>query len=115
MIVYGIKNCSTMKKAFDWLDGHSVAYTFQDYRTPGLTADEIANILTLTSLDQLVNKRSTAWRALTEDEKKAVMNEKTAIKVLQAHPTLIKRPLIITDSQVSVGFSQEQFKHLFLK
>ncbi len=114
MIVYGIKNCNTMKKAFTWLDEHRITYQFVDYRNPGLSRETLEEILQLIDLDQLVNKRSTSWRALSDSDKEAVLNPTTAISILQAHPTLIKRPLIIDNGKAYVGFSEEAFSQQFL-
>lgn len=114
MIVYGIKNCDTMKKAFTWLDKHQIEYTFQDYRQPGLSAEELAGILKLTDLAEIVNKRSTSWRALSDSEKEAVLIPETAIAILQEHPTLVKRPLIVKGDQAMVGFSDANFEKAFL-
>ena len=114
MIVYGIKNCDTMKKAFTWLDNNKIEYTFQDYRKPPLTPEEIAGILKLIGLDKLVNKRSTSWRALSESEKEAVLDPATAAPILIANPTLIKRPLIVDGEQAFVGFSGADFEKQFL-
>lgn len=114
MIVYGIKNCDTMKKAFTWLDNHKIEYTFHDYRNPGLTTDQLTKILKLIDLSEIVNKRSTSWRALSDSEKEAVLEPKTAIEILQAHPTLVKRPLIINGDKAMVGFSEASFEKAFL-
>ena len=114
MIVYGIKNCDTMKKAFTWLDHHKIAYTFHDYRKPGLTDADIAQFLKLTDLDTIVNKRSTSWRALSDEEKVAVMNPDSAGPILIAHPTLIKRPFIVDGNRAIVGFSDASFEAAFL-
>ena len=114
MIVYGIKNCDTMKKAFTWLDKNKIEYTFHDYRNPGFTKDELSNILKLIDLAEIVNKRSTSWRALTDSEKEAVLQPNTAIEILLAHPTLVKRPLIVNDQNVTVGFSEASFEKAFL-
>ena len=114
MIVYGIKNCDTMKKAFTWLDKYQIEYTFQDYRQPGLSTEELAGILKLIDLSEIVNKRSTSWRALSDTEKEAVLNVDSAISILQANPTLIKRPLIVNGDQAIVGFSEASFEKTFL-
>ncbi len=114
MIVYGIKNCNTMKKAFAWLDEHHISYEFIDYRNPGLSVETLQDIFQRIDLDQLINKRSTSWRALNDNDKKAVLDPTTAIAILQAHPTLIKRPLIIDGSQTYVGFSEDAFEQQFL-
>ncbi|PWD87406.1 arsenate reductase [Ignatzschineria cameli] len=115
MIVYGIKNCDTMKKAFNWLDLHKISYQFQDYRNPPLPEATLNQLIDKIGLDKLVNKRSTSWRALSESEKAAVMEKESAIAILQAHPTLIKRPVIVTDDQAFVGFSEALYNDLLLK
>lgn len=114
MIVYGIKNCDTMKKAFTWLDNHKIEYSFQDYRNPGLSTEELTGILKLIDLSEIVNKRSTSWRALSDSEKEAVLVPETAIVILQAHPTLVKRPLIVDGNRAIVGFSEANFEKAFL-
>ncbi len=115
MIVYGIKNCDTMKKAFRWLDNHKIDYQFQDYRNPPLPEETLLALIDKIGLDQLVNKRSTSWRALSESEKKSVMERSEAVAILQAHPTLIKRPVVVTADQAFVGFSDTLYSETFLK
>ena len=115
MIVYGIKNCDTMKKAFTWLDNHKIDYQFQDYRNPPLPEATLLELIDKIGLDKLVNKRSTSWRALSENEKAAVMERAGAVAILQAHPTLIKRPVIVTSNQALVGFSDTLYSEHFLK
>lgn len=40
--IYGIRNCSTMKKAFDWLERHGVEFSFHDYRKSGIDPATLA-------------------------------------------------------------------------
>jgi arsenate reductase len=42
VIIYGIRNCGTMKKARAWLDARGVAYTFHDYAASGVTRAQLA-------------------------------------------------------------------------
>jgi arsenate reductase len=44
-VVYGIKNCDTMKKAFTWLDSRKIAYAFHDYKKSGADADVVERAL----------------------------------------------------------------------
>lgn len=103
-----------MKKAFTWLDNHKIDYTFHDYRKPGLTEADIAQFLKLANLDTIVNKRSTSWRGLSDEEKVAVMNPVSAAPILITHPTLIKRPFIVDGNRAIVGFSDASFDAAFL-
>src|SRR5690606_6096362 len=63
--IYGIKNCSTMKKAFTWLDGAGVAYDFHDYKKAGIDADTLTRWCAEVGRDALINRRGTTWRKLT--------------------------------------------------
>ncbi|AFJ01860.1 glutathione-dependent thiol reductase [Methylophaga frappieri] len=108
MIVYGIKNCDTVKKARKWLDQHGVEYQFHDLRTDGLDSAMINQWLKSLSWQLLLNKRSTTWRQLPS-EKQENLDEKTAIALMIAHPTLIKRPVICDEKDCLVGFDAQQY------
>lgn len=110
--LYGIKNCDTVKKARKWLDQHQVNYVFVDHRADGLNPDSLHHWLDTLGWEQLVNKRSTTYRALSESEK-ANLGPNTAYALLEANPTLIKRPLLDNQGQLSVGFKAEQYAALF--
>lgn len=58
-ILYGIKNCDTVKKARIWLDNNNINYKFHDFRSDGLTENQISEWISELGLDTLVNKRST--------------------------------------------------------
>jgi len=110
--VYGIKNCDTIKKALKWLDANNIAYTFHDYRVDGLD-DTLLNSLSEISDPQLMlNKRSTSFRALTDDQKANLSDD--ALKALfLVTPTLIKRPLLIHNNSAHLGFKADQYQAIF--
>lgn len=107
MIVYGIKNCDTVKKARKWLDGQGMAYSFHDFRADGLDSKTLNGFLKGADWQVLLNKRGTTFRQLS-DKDKQVDDARTAAKLMLAHPTLIKRPVITAGKQVIVGFGAEQ-------
>lgn len=109
--LYGIKNCDTVKKARSWLDQTKLDYQFHDFRTDGLTAEQVQTWINTIGLDDLVNKRSTTWKAL-DAAIKADFNEDSAIEVIVANPTLIKRPLLETDKLQHVGFNADLYQQL---
>ena len=111
-IVYGIKNCDTVKKARAWLDTQQIPYQFHDFRTDGLSESQVNDWIKTLGLDQLINKRSTTWKSLDDATKNALSGE-SAAAVITAHPTLIKRPLLQTGSQLRVGFSASNYQELF--
>jgi arsenate reductase len=60
-------------------------------------------------LEMLINKRSSTYRLLTDDEKQNIGYE-----LVSKYPTLIKRPVLIQNGEVMVGFSEKQYSELLL-
>ncbi|MCB1699864.1 MAG: ArsC family reductase [Pseudomonadales bacterium] len=112
--LYGIKNCDTVKKARKWLDARSVDYRFHDFRTDGLDRDTLAGWLDELGWENLVNRRSTSWRALDEATREG-MNEDSALAAIMAQPTLIKRPLLDIGHERFAGFSAATYQKIFSK
>lgn len=113
LTIYGIKNCSTMKKAFTWLDENKIKYQFHNYKTDGLSAQQLQTILKLVDWQSLLNTRGTTWRKLDESVRANVDNEQAAMKLMLDNPSIIKRPLIIKGKHVLLGFSDENYSQFF--
>jgi Spx/MgsR family transcriptional regulator len=110
--LYGIPNCDTVKKAQKWLTQNNITYTFHDYRKDGLDKQLINSFLVHFSWSELLNKRSTSYRALTQDQKDNI-DEDSIFALFIEFPTLIKRPLLISDNQTLLGFKADLYKNLF--
>lgn len=111
MIIYGIKNCNTVKSAFDWLKKSKIDFKFHDYKKSGITASKLSDWSKQVGWEVLVNKRGTTWRNLDEDIKKEVKNEKAAIALMLDNNSVIKRPLIEKNGKVIVlGFDEAEYK-----
>ena len=110
--LYGIKNCDTVKKARKWLEGAGIDYQFHDFRQDGLEPEAVAAWLTELGWQNLVNKRSTSWKALDEQAREA-MNEESALDAIMLQPTLIKRPLLDTGHERFTGFTADSYKKIF--
>ncbi|QDH77642.1 Spx/MgsR family RNA polymerase-binding regulatory protein [Echinicola soli] len=109
LAVYGIKNCDTMKKTFKLLEEEGVAYEFVDYKKTPPTAKLLEVFLEKVPLAQLVNKRGTTYRKLSEEEKDGMDEASTAIPVLVANSSMIKRPVMVyPDGDVLLGFQKEK-------
>ena len=111
-LMYGITNCDTIKKAKKWLDSQNVPYQFHDYRKHGLTAELLHTFEAQLGWEQLVNKRGTTYRGLT-DEQKAGLNKDTALALLLEHPAMIKRPLLVHQQSMYLGFKADQYQEIF--
>lgn len=114
MIVYGIKNCNTVKSALDWLNKHNVSYTFHDYKSKGITVEKLKSWSEQLGWERLVNKRGTTWRQLSEKEQSSVTNQAKAIELMTVKTSVIKRPLIEKDDRVLVlGFDVDEYAKAF--
>jgi arsenate reductase (glutaredoxin) len=92
--IYGIPNCNKMKMAFDLLKSKNEVYTFHDYKKQGIGTEKLESWLQKTSLDNLINKKGTTYRALTDAEKESLITNKTALNIIILKPSLLKRPII---------------------
>ena len=110
--IYGIKNCDTMKKARAWLDAHGVAYEFHDYKSAGVERALLERWAKEVGWETLLNRAGTTFRALP-DEKKTGLDEKKAVALMLAQPSMIKRPVLIAGAKMLVGFKPEQYAALF--
>lgn len=101
MTLYGLKNCDTCRKALTALRaaGHSV--TFVDVRADGVPAETLSRFLDAFG-EALINRRSTTWRGLSEAER-----ADDPATLLAAHPTLMKRPVIETDTGLTLGWTKD--------
>ena len=107
MILYGLKNCDTCKKARKALEAAGKYVEFHDVRDDGVTKAQIAKWAKVAGWEKLLNKASTTWRGL-DDEEKAGVTEAKALALMAQHPTLMKRPIIENGpTQVFVGWSKD--------
>jgi arsenate reductase len=114
MIVYGIKNCDTVKKTRRWLEANDVDFQFHDFRADGLEQATIESWLENVSWETLLNKRGTTWRKL-EDPRKEQLTQEIAVELMLANPTLIKRPVVTNDNNCMVGFKEADYTAYFGK
>jgi len=110
--IYGIKNCDTMKKAFQWLDENAVSYDFCDYKKTLPDEAVLKRAIKDHGWESVLNKRGTTWRQLPDDVKNS-MDEASAIKVAMENPSIIKRPLLDKDGAIYLGFSPAIYQQIF--
>jgi arsenate reductase len=110
--MYGIKNCDTVKKAQKWLAGHEIKFEFHDFKTQGLTADLLTAFQAKADFSLLLNKRSTTFRNLPDDIKNNLTDE-VIFQAIIAQPTLLKRPIVLHNEQLHLGFKADQYQLAF--
>jgi arsenate reductase (glutaredoxin) len=105
--IYGIKNCDTMKKARAWLDKRGVDYAFHDYKTAGIERDRLEQWSKKIGWETLLNRAGQTFRKLPDKDKIGI-NEKKAIALMLAQPSMIKRPVLdLGGGKLLVGFAPE--------
>jgi len=105
LLVYGIPNCNTVKKARTWLDEQGVGFAFHDYKKQGVPADRLDAWIAQVGWEVLVNKQGTTWRQLDDAVKAGVVDAPSAKALMLASASVIKRPVVELNGQVlSVGF-----------
>ncbi|MGR2825717.1 Spx/MgsR family RNA polymerase-binding regulatory protein [Acinetobacter sp. 1124_18A] len=111
--IYGIKNCNSMKKAFDALQAKALNYDFHDYKKQGIDVDTLKIWLKEIGQDTVLNKKGTTWRKLSEEEQMhALSSEDNLIEALIAQPSLIKRPVLQTSQGFIVGFDEATYQNI---
>jgi arsenate reductase len=112
MTVYGIKNCDTMKKAFDWLMENKIEYDFHDYKKSGIDKATIQEWLKSFPIEQVINTIGTTWKQLSDEQKSSISNIEDAIELMILKPSMIKRPLVKLEKVYLLGFDVEKWGEL---
>ena len=109
--LYGIPNCDTVKKARAWLDKHSVAYDFHDYKKQGIDAATLKLWCAEFGYERVLNQKGSTWRKL-DDAQRADLTQAKAIRLMQDYPSIIKRPVLDTGKRRLLGFDEAEYKAL---
>ena len=111
--LYGIPNCDTVKKARAWLEARGIEHAFHDYKKEGADPAKLAAWSDAAGWEALLNRRGTTFRALGNADK-ADIDRAKAIRLMQAGPSLIKRPVVEHAGGVLVGFDQRAWEQALL-
>lgn len=105
--LYGINNCDTCRKAKRWLKEQGIEHQWHDIRKDGLNADMVETWLQALGVETLLNRRGQSWRKL-DDGTREQLNEGKIQRFLE-YPTVIKRPILVTEQTVRVGFRPDDW------
>ena len=112
VILYGIANCDTIKKARTFLNNRGIEYQFHDYRKQGLDSELLETWVQDLGWEALINRRGTTWRQLDSSTRDS-LDTGSAIVVMLANPAIIKRPLLVKAGQRYLGFSDQRYSQIF--
>ncbi len=110
MIVYGIPNCNTVKKALGWLKQHQVDFEFHDYKKKGITMTKLEEWAAMVGWEALINKKGTTWRQLPPNVQQSIVNKEAAFQLIMEKPSVTKRPILESNNKILIGFDEEAFK-----
>jgi arsenate reductase len=112
--LYGINNCSTVKKARDWLAQHGIAVDFHDFKKLGLNPETAKNWLQQRDWMELINRKGLTWRGISDEFKQQVTDESSALTLMIDKTSVIKRPLLEQDGKLLyVGFATAAYAEIF--
>lgn len=106
--VYGIKNCNKIRDTRKWLEDKEIEFTFYDLKKEPLTREELEEFVHRIGLEVLVNKRGMKWRQLGLKDKN--LNDEELFEQLLENQTMMKRPVLIKDEAILVGYDEEAFE-----
>jgi len=110
--LYGIPNCETVKKARAWLAERQISVAFHDFKKHGIPAERLDAWLAVLGWEKLINRQGTTWRKLDAPVKTAVTDAASARALMQAQPSVIKRPVVEWPTgDVTVGFDPDDWEH----
>ena len=113
MKLYGIPNCSTVKKARAWLEARDIPYEFHDFKKQGIPEALMRDLCESLGWESLVNRSGPTWRKFPEDRRAHIQDADSALDLMRENASVIKSPILDRDGQVQVGFSEENYGAFF--
>ena len=108
--------CTTCQKARTWLDAQGVSYEVRDIKLQNPSAEELRQWWQRSGLPlkKFFNTSGLAYRALSLKEKLPEMSEEEQLKLLASDGMLVKRPVLVKEGLVLVGFRQKEWEEALL-
>ena len=113
--IYCYKKCSTCKKALKWMDENKIAYTLIDIKDDHPDEKMLREYHEKSGLPlrKLFNTSGQLYREKELSKKLPEMSEEDMFKLLASDGMLVKRPLLIIDDKVLVGFREPEWNEAF--
>lgn len=112
MMVFCYPKCTTCQKALAWLSKRGVSYTLRDIKLENPTYEELKawHQKSGLPLKAFFNTSGLSYRALNIKERLGAMGEEEMLRLLAADGMLVKRPLVVSDSLVLIGFREKEWE-----
>ncbi len=103
--IYGIPNCNKMKMIFDIFKSQGEDYVFHNYKKEGISTEKLQLWLSKYAIEELINKKGTTYKGLTDVEKDNLNLNKSAIPLIQKQTSLLRRPIVeLTDGTLVLDY-----------
>jgi arsenate reductase len=113
MILYGIPNCNTVKKAKDWLLQHTMEFDFYDFKKKGITVEKLSVWCEAFGWEKVLNKQGTTWKKQSHEEQLKIIDEPSAIEFLLKNTSAIKRPVLeVSPGKILLGFDESAYQSI---
>ena len=110
IILYGISNCDTVKRARAWMAAQDVGYQFHDFKKSGVPPARLPAWVAAAGWERVLNRQGNTWRKLEEAQRAAVVDAASAQALMLVQPSVVKRPVVEwADGRITVGFDPAEF------
>ena len=111
MILYGIPNCNTVKKAQDWLKANNIAFEFHNFKKEGITAQKLSEWFDVFGWEKVINKNGLTFKKLTKEEQAQINSAENVIPYLMQNTSAIKRPIVEENGKaILIGFNEDAYQ-----
>ena len=116
MLLICYPRCSTCKKAQNWLDEKGIAYTYRDIKEENPSFDELKAWVEKSGLDikRFFNTSGLLYKSMALKDKLPTMSTEEKLTLLSSDGMLVKRPIVVTDDAVLVGFREREWAEKLL-
>ncbi len=108
--------CTTCKKAQKWLDEKGIGYTFRDIKEENPSYDELKTWYEKSGLDikRFFNTSGQLYKSMSLKDKLPAMTVEEKLRLLSTDGMLVKRPILVSDKTVLVGFKEQEWANTLL-
>ena len=114
-LLIGYDKCTTCKKAKAWLEENGISYESRPIKEQNPTKDELMQWWQSSGLprQKFVNTSGQLYRQMNLKDKLPTLSDEEFFELLSTDGMLVKRPLLIAENGIAVGFKEEQWKQIF--
>src|SRR5690625_2356533 len=108
--LYGTPSCTSCRKAKKWFQDNEIPFVERNMFSKSLSKEEIKQILRLTEngTEEIISKRSKSFQNMNIDLDQLPMKE--LFPVIQKNPGLLKRPIMVDEKRLQVGYNEEEIR-----